>query len=194
MKILLISLTLASASLLVACAPENKLTIDRSVVDGLPRVVANETLSGESKVLAIDPHNRCVALSGQNGETHIFSVPVWARNFERIRAGDTVKVRYDSTVDVNVRKATDFSTTRELSEVRVTPTLAAAEVVATRRGSIVTTVANIDHAKRIVRLVDGAGKSITIPVKPELKAFENVKVGDSVVFDYYEVARLEVVR
>lgn|GEM_PF-4924802 len=194
MKLVSLSLALVTVALLAGCAPQNKTTIDRRVVDGLPRVTATETLTGESKILAVDYHNRGVALSGQNGETHIFTVPVWAKNFDRIRAGDTVKVRYDTNVEIIVRKSSDYTVSYEAAAVEVAPVGSMPEVVAVRKGTIATTVANIDYEKRTVRLVDAAGKSITIPVKPELKAFENVKVGDAVNFDYTEVARLEVVR
>jgi len=193
-KLVSLSLALVTVALLAGCAPQNKTTIDRRVVDGLPRVTATETLTGESKILAVDYHNRGVALSGQNGETHIFTVPVWAKNFDRIRAGDTVKVRYDTNVEIIVRKSSDYTVSYEAAAVEVAPVGSMPEVVAVRKGTIATTVANIDYEKRTVRLVDAAGKSITIPVKPELKAFENVKVGDAVNFDYTEVARLEVVR
>jgi hypothetical protein len=194
MKLASLSLALVTFALLAACAPQNKTTIDRRVVDGLPRVTATETLTGEAKILAVDYHNRGVALSGQNGETLIFTVPVWAQNFDRIRAGDKVKVRYDTNVEVIVRKASDFTISYEAAAVEAAPVGSMPEVVAVRKGTIATTVANIDYEKRTVRLVDAAGKTITIPVKPELKAFENVKVGDAVNFDYTEIARLEVVR
>ncbi|HEY2152229.1 MAG TPA: hypothetical protein VGH34_15580, partial [Vicinamibacterales bacterium] len=56
------------------------------------------------------------------------------------------------------------------------------------------TIVAIDHTKRIVTLKDAAGSLEDFECGPEIKRFNELKVGDSVTFSYHAAVVYEVVK
>ncbi len=74
-----------------------------------------------------------------------------------------------------------------LAVLAAAPLLAQAPpVTKTEAGEITTTVEAIDHTARLVTLKDETGASETIYAPPEVKRFNELKVGDKVTFKYSE--------
>jgi hypothetical protein len=59
-------------------------------------------------------------------------------------------------------------------------------VTQTEGVELTTTIEAIDHSARLVTLKDKDGDTETIYCGPEVKRFDELKVGDSVTFRYYE--------
>jgi hypothetical protein len=57
---------------------------------------------------------------------------------------------------------------------------------------VTTTIEAIDAENRLITLEDDAGDLVTIYAGPEVKRFDELKVGNQVTFDYYESVLVEV--
>jgi hypothetical protein len=75
-----------------------------------------------------------------------------------------------------------------LAVLAVLPALAFAQkpVTQTEAVELTTKIEAIDHAKRLVTLKDTDGEMETIYCGPEVKRFDELKVGDTVTFRYQE--------
>src|SRR5512139_2957102 len=75
-----------------------------------------------------------------------------------------------------------------LAVLAVLPALASAQKPVTQTDAVelTTKIEAIDHAKRLVTLKDTDGAMETIYCGPEVKRFDELKVGDTVTFRYQE--------
>jgi len=189
--------TALAATLAVAgCAQSasNKMTIERTTVNGLPSIVTTAKMAGEVKVEAIDYDNRSIALKGPEGKTEIFKVSSAVRNFDQIKQGDTVKVEYLTTVDINVRKVGEPLAAAEAVGVAAAPLGAKPGLIAVRTVEVLANVAAIDYVERMVTLVGLRDQPVTFHAGKKLKGFDNVVQGDQVIFTYTESVLIEVTR
>ncbi len=166
--------------------------IDRSSQNGLPSVTATTKAWGTVTVQAIDYDNRTIALAGPNGNSEIFSVPPSVVNFNQIKQGDVVKVKYEETLNASVAKVgqpLDVQGTQqvELAAIGQKPGVTAIRTVTTQAN-----VTAIDYAARKVTLVGLNGKSVVLHVSDKLQDFDKVAVGDQVTFTYTEEVSINV--
>jgi len=170
------------------------MTIERTTVNGLPSIVTTAKMAGEVKVEAIDYDNRSIALKGPEGKTEIFKVSSAVRNFDQIKQGDTVKVEYLTTVDINVRKVGEPLAAAEAVGVAAAPLGAKPGLIAVRTVEVLANVAAIDYVERMVTLVGLRDQPVTFHAGKKLKGFDNVVQGDQVIFTYTESVLIEVTR
>jgi hypothetical protein len=146
---LIFAVMLAGALVLTGCAQSNdKVTIDRSSVNGLPSIVGTASTTSQVKIEAVDYDNRSVALEGPDGKSEIFNVPPEVRNFDQIKQGDVVKVQYMQTIDVNVRKGNQPLSTAEVTAMATAPLGDKPGVVAFRTVKTLANVQAIDYQAR----------------------------------------------
>jgi hypothetical protein len=74
--------------------------------------------------------------------------------------------------------------------------MASAQQPVERSGNIskTETIVAIDHAKRVVSLKDAKGNVEDIEVGPEVKRFDELKVGDSVTFSYHAAVVYQIAK
>jgi Cu/Ag efflux protein CusF len=70
--------------------------------------------------------------------------------------------------------------------------LAQAPVTKTEAVELTTTIEAIDYSARLVTLKDDEGETETIYCGPDVKRFNELKVGDTVTFKYYESIAYEI--
>jgi hypothetical protein len=175
------------------CAHSNdKVTIDRSTVNGLPSVTKTETTYGQVKIEAVDYDNRSVALQGPDGNSEIFTCPPEVRNFDQIKEGDVVRVQYMQTIDINVRKVGEPLSVTETAGFATAPLGDKPGIVAVRTVDTQANVQAIDYQGRTVTLVGINNKPMTIHVSDKLKSFDSVVVGDQVIIHYTEAVSIDV--
>ncbi len=186
---------IAAALAVAGCAqPSETVTVDRTTVNGLPSVTSTESVTGTSKIEAIDYDNRSVALQGPDGKSEIFEVPPEVRNFDQIKQGDVVKVQYMQTIDVNVRKVGQPLSTAVAGGMATAPLGDKPGVVAFRTVQTLANVQAIDYQTRTVTLVGMGDKPVTLTVSPKLADFDKVSQGDQVIFTYTEAVTIDVTK
>ncbi len=133
-----------------------------------------------AEVVAIDRVDRTVALLGPRGNVVEVEVGHGARNFDQIEVGDQVNVEYFESVALYLgKKGQKPKATAGLVAARSAkgdkPAGVVVEVV-----DISAKVQAIDREKRKVSLKRPDGKLVTHKVDESVKAFDTLKVGDSI--------------
>lgn len=133
----------------------------------------------------IDLPNRIFTLKYADGNLIVVEAAEDLTNIDKIKVGDKVEVTYLTSKAVYVqspdatREPVEESTAVQVDSKDGKPRKLSVDLV-----EETSMVEAIDYANRTVTLKDHEGKVQTIEVKKDLENFENVKVGDQVVFQY----------
>jgi hypothetical protein len=202
-----VGLTVLATALLAAGCSTKKVTdpvqaaaseAAQTVTDAVTPVERPSKREGElvvvtAKVKKIDKKNRVVTLQFPDGkETKVKCGPE-VRNFAQIRVGDDVKAQFLETAEIFVTGA-DKPSAKSVSDSKRAalgskPGAAAIEAV-----EVKATVVSIDYKTREVTLKGPEDKLITSKVGPEVKRFNEVKQGDTVVVRLTRAASIEVTK
>lgn len=145
-----------------------------------------------AEVVGIDRVDRTVMLLGPEGNVVEVEVSHAARNFDQLEVGDQVRIQYYESVALYLGK-------RGQKPDDAAGLVAARSAKGDKPGGIVVeavdvsaTVQAIDRTKRTVTLKGPDGKSVTTKVDASVKAFDTLKVGDSVHARYTEAVAISV--
>jgi Cu/Ag efflux protein CusF len=154
-------------------------------------VIAAETLTLTAKVDSVDHAKRVVTLREPDGRVVRAKVDPAVRNFDQVKAGDTVVMRYRESVALEiVRGGGPAGATVEAVGARAAPGQKPAGVVA-ERVRLVAKVRAIDAAKRRVTLEEPTGRIHVLPVQ-NAASLQGLKVGDDVEVVITEVLAMAV--
>jgi len=145
-----------------------------------------------AEVVAIDRVDRTLALLGPDGNVVAVEVSQAARNFDQIEVGDIVKVAYYESVALYLGKRGQKP---EGTASLVTARSAKGDMpagIAVEAVDISAEVQAIDKQKRAVTLKLPDGRKVTTKVDKSVKAFDTLKVGDSVHARYTEAVAISV--
>lgn len=145
-----------------------------------------------AEVVAFDRVDRTLALLGPKGNVVAVEVGYEARNFDQIDVGDQVKVKYYESVALYLGKKGQGP---EGSAGLITARAAKGEMPAGLSVEVVDVSASvqaIDKKTRSVTLKGMDGKIFTTKVDKSVKAFDTLKVGDSVHARYTEAIAISV--
>lgn len=157
-----------------------------------PGVELGEVVVVTGEVVGIDRADRDVAIMGPEGNVVVLEVGKAARNFDQIRLGDKVKLEYYEAVAIYVGAAgkppeADAGIVAVAAPKGQKP---AAEVVEVSDISAV--IQGIDKAKRRLTLKGPQGNVVSVKVDKAVKAFDELKVGDSIHVRYTEAIAISV--
>ena len=144
-----------------------------------------------ASVEAVDAANRTVTLKGPRGNVHTLPVGPQVKNFDKIKVGDRVAVRYYEALSLELKKG--GSGIRERSEREGTAQAKPGEQPAAGAARQVTAVADVVavDAKRQVITLRGPKRTVELKVR-DPKQLELVKVGDQVDATYTEALAVSV--
>jgi hypothetical protein len=155
-------------------------------------VEVGEAVVLTAEVVAIDRVDRTLALLGSDGNVVAVEVGHAARNFDQIEIGDQVKVEYYESVALYVGKKgqkpeDDAGLVVARSAKGEKPAAVVAEAV-----DVSATITAINKKKRTITLKGPDGKKVTTKVDKSVKAFDTMKVGDSINARYTEAIAISV--
>ena len=181
--IFLIAFSSMVAALALGCATTGK---------GQRGVELAEAVVVTAEVVAIDKKDRTIALLGPKGNVVALEVGDEVRNFDQIKVGDQVKVEYYEALSVYLGKPgsqpeADAGLIVARSAKGEKPGAAAIGTV-----DVAATVEAIDRTKRTVTLKMPHGNLATTKVDKSVKAFDTLKVGDSIHARYTEAIAISV--
>ena len=145
-----------------------------------------------AEVVAIDRVDRALALLGPEGNVVAVEVSHAARNFDQIEVGDMVKVAYYESVALYLGKRGQKP---EGNAGLVTARSVKGDMpagIAVEAVDISAEVQAIDKQKRAVTLELPDGRKVTTKVDKSAKAFDTLKVGDSIHARYTEAIAISV--
>ena len=157
-----------------------------------PGVELGELVVVTGKVVAIDRTDRSVAVMGPQGNVLVLEVGKAAKNFDQLAIGDQVKLEYYESVAIYV------GAEGKPPEVKIATIVATAPKGMKPAGEIIElsevsgVIQAIDTAKRTMTLKGPLGNVIPVKVDKAVKAFDQLKVGDSIHVRYTEAVAITV--
>jgi hypothetical protein len=156
------------------------------------KATAARAVEISARVVAIDKATRTVTLKGPEGNAIDIVAGDEVRNFDRIKLGDFVVVRYAQALTLELRKTKGpvGDVTVQEGAVRAKPGERPA-VAGARQVNAIATVTGVDPKKRTITLRGPRGNVVTLDVQnPD--QFKVVKKGDQVEVTYTEAVALSV--
>jgi len=189
-RLLIPLLALAAAYTLPARADDQPMTVQRTTVKGTAAGGSFEQVTGT--IEAVNADTREVSIKGPKGNVETVKAGPEVKNFDRLKAGDRVVVRFFRGVALTYMppdKApapTVVSGAVETAPKGGTP---GGEAVATIRATV--TVKAVDMKSRIVTLVGPQGGMHRVKAGPEVQ-IDKLKVGDQIYAVYQEGLAISV--
>jgi hypothetical protein len=155
------------------------------------KVAMAEAVRVAATVQAIDKEKRLVTLKGPKGNTFVVNAGPEVKNFDHIKVGDQVVVRYVEALTLELKKASGGI--RERVEREAAAVAQPGEKPGAAVGRQVTVVADVmaKDAKRQTLRLRGVERTIDLKV-PDPKQFKLVKVGDQIEATFTEAVALSV--
>lgn len=175
-------LAILAATSLVALAEEPKMAGGMAVQPGKAAAAAVARVS--ATVEAVDPAARTVTLKGPKGEVHTIAVGDKVKNFDQIKVGDKLTVRYLEALTIELKKEgkavvgrTETSDLKRAAEGQKPGGVAQSEV------SIVADVVAVDMKKHTVSVKNEKGEVVDLHVQ-DPEQIKLVKAGDQIQATY----------
>jgi len=155
-------------------------------------IVITETAQIKAKVEDVDTAKRTVTLKGPRGNTVTLKADQSMENFDQIKKGDQVVATYIESMAVFVAKAGEKPVTGEVEVVKAAPKGAKPSLIAVDTVQETLAVAGIDYKKRKITLKWPDGKTKTVKIHKNVKGFDKIKKGDSIVVRLTEAVAVAV--
>lgn len=191
-QMIILAATLFSATTVPALAqsqPTANAAVMAASSPGRATVAAEVTVS--ASVEAIDKASRKVTLKGPQGKLNTITAGPEVRNFDQIKVGDIVTVRYVEALTLTLKKGG-----KELREITETPGAVRAPAGERPAGAVgvqteVTADVIATDAKTQTVTLKGPKQTVELKV-PDAGQFKLIKVGDQIQAVYTEAMALSV--
>lgn len=184
--------TLSALAFTATCATAQAPTGAMAVKESAPgKVAMGDAVQVAAGVTAIDKAKRLLTLKGPEGNVFVVQAGPEVKNFDNIKVGDSVVIRYVEALTLELKKGT--GTVRERIEREGTAVAKPGERPGVATGRTVTVIADVvavNAAKQTIRL-RGVERTIDLKVRdPQQLAL--IKVGDQVEATFTEAIALAV--
>lgn len=151
---------------------------------GMGGIGAVDTVTARATVQAVDPATRAVTLAGPAGNRFTVIAGPQVINFDKLKQGDTVLVRYTESVALVLS-----SPNGKLPDSSLTATATGAPKGANPSGTVTTRtvvsglVVGIDPSNHTLQLVPPSGgvvSTVHVRSREGLRHFREIKVGDTI--------------
>lgn len=145
-----------------------------------PAVTRGSTVEVVAQVEAIDKANRIVTVVGPQGNAVDIEAGDEVRNFDQIKVGDKVRVVYHESVAFYLAPPGSQPTANAAQVTGRAPKGEKPAGIVADTLNLSATVKAIDRKSRKLTLQLPDGRVVTTTVSPSVKAFDSVKVGDTI--------------
>jgi hypothetical protein len=188
-------LLLSAALVAAASAPVFAQKPDASGATVTTTTPGKGTITNMAKITAsveaIDSAARTVTLKGPRGKVVTLAVGPQVKNFDQVKVGDLVVVRYAEALTLELKK--DGKELRQRSEREGSGTAQPGERPAAAAGRQITVIADVTAVDRKKQVVTLRGPKQTVELKlRDPKQIKLVKVGDQVEATYQEAMAVSV--
>ena len=152
--------------------------------------VAMQAAQASAKVEAVDKATRAVTLKLANGETRTITAGPEVRNFDQIKVGDTLTIKYLEALALELKK--DGKAIVGRSEVKSMERSDPGKKpggAATREITAVADVVNVDAAKKVVSVKNKEGQIIDLNIR-DPEQLKLIKKGDQIQATYTEAVAI----
>ena len=142
-------------------------------------------------VTKVDVQGKNVTVRGPRGNLQTLHVPE-AQNLDRVKPGDRFKITYAEAAVVALTRGGEPAAAVD-ETVQVAPRGAKPGGFKVRTYSVSGVIDAIDYKNRYIALRGPKGNTLALPVSPEVKDFDKVKVGDKISIAYSQALAIEMV-
>jgi hypothetical protein len=194
MRMIVIPLAIAVLAALPAVAQTQKPDMKGgAVVTSVPgKASATAAAEISAQVVAIEKKTRTISLKGPKGKVVDIVAGDDVKNFDQIKVGDFLMVRYVQSLALELQKAKSG-----MSGISATDTVVKADpgqrpaVAGAREVSAIAKVSAIDQKAKTISLTGPRGNVVTLDVQnPD--QFKVVKMGDEVLVTYTEAVAVSI--
>jgi hypothetical protein len=194
MRMILVPVAIAVLAALPAAAQTQKPDMKGgAVVTSVPgKASATAAAELSAQVVAIEKKSRTISLKGPKGKVVDIVAGDDVKNFDQIKVGDFLMVRYVQSLALELQKAKSG-----MSGISATDTVVKAEpgqrpaVAGGREVSAIAKVTAIDQKAKTMSLTGPRGNVVTLDVQnPD--QFKVVKMGDEVLVTYTEAVAVSI--
>jgi Cu/Ag efflux protein CusF len=157
-----------------------------------PELKSQSTQTIKATVQKIDKDKREVTLKRDDGAVDTVKVPESARNFDQVKPGDVVTMKYTESVAVGIRKSDEPPTATGREEITRAPLGQKPAGQRTAKMQITASIQKIDRDKRELTLMGPEGNTRLVKVPEDMTKFDSLKEGDQVVITATESFAIEV--
>lgn len=155
-------------------------------------VEIGQTAKLSAEVVAVNQADRIVSLRGAEGNVLAVKVGQEAHNFDQIEVGDKVNVEYVESVALFLGAPGQEPEASASQVVKRAPKGEMPAGVEINTVDVSATVEDIDRENRTVTLKRPDGRLVTTRVDESVKAFDTLKVGDTVHARYTQAVAVSV--
>jgi len=184
-----------AGGLLAGCSSKKKTTaVSQTAVTPAPKPGFAEQIDAKlsARVQAISRKNRILTLKFPDDKVAKVKVGPEVRNFSEIGVGDTISVEFRDQVEVYVAGPDGKPAWNEVEEIKKAPKGTKPGAAIIRAYEYSAKVTDIDYATRKVKLKGPGGKVVQVTGGPEVKRFNEIKPGDTVVARLIEAIDIKV--
>jgi len=185
------ALVIASAVLASPLVQAQKAPEAGGVVATAPgKGVAMQAAQASAKVESVDKATRAVTLKLANGETRTITAGPEVRNFDQIKVGDTLTIKYLQALALELKK--DGKAVLGRSDVKSLERSDPGKKpggMATREITAVTEVVNVDAKKKVVSVKNDKGEIIDLNIR-DPEQLKLIKKGDQIQATYTEAVAI----
>ena len=178
--------------LLLGAAPLPITAQDQAPPSTSPGVMATESVTARATVRDIDYKKRTVTLKGEEGKVFTIEAGEQVRNFNQIKKGDLVTLRYRESMALALRKSNEPPSASEQQALLGAPLGEKPAGARITQREVTATVENIDWDKREVTLRLPEDRTRKLRVGKDVEAFDRLQPGDQVVATYTETFEIDV--
>jgi Cu/Ag efflux protein CusF len=155
------------------------------------KVTAAEAISATASVEAVDKARRLITLKGPQGNTFVVQAGPEVKNFDQIKAGDIVVVKYVEALTLELKKGGGQIRERiERENVASAKPGDPPAAVAGRTVTVIADVIGVDAAKQMVKL-KGPKRTVDLKVR-DPNQLKLIKVGDQIEATFTEAMAIAV--
>jgi Cu/Ag efflux protein CusF len=178
------AIALAAALAAPAALAQKNADLSGAVATGPGQAKAVVLVTANAKVESVDAAARTVTLKLKDGKTRTVTIGDDVRNFDQIKAGDTVKAKYVESLNIELKKDGKAILGRSESKaVDRAPSGAKPGGLAMHEVTVVTEVTKVDAAKHLVQVKNAQGDTFDLDVR-DPEQLKLVKKGDQVEATY----------
>jgi hypothetical protein len=157
-----------------------------------PNAVMVDVITVKASIEAVDAASRTITLKMPDGMQRTVKLGPEVKNFDQIKAGDTVTARFVESLAVVVAKTGEAPAATEKQVVEVAPKGEKPGIIVVDTIEMNAVVKKIDYKKREITLKGPEGNERTFKVDKAAKKFKNIKKGDDVYVRFTEALAINV--
>lgn len=144
------------------------------------------------ELVSVDKASRMALFKGPAGNLLYINVPPEAQNLDRVKPGDLFRMRYLEAVALALNKGGKASGS-EAQVVKLAPKGGTPGGAVVNTKQMTTVITAVDRPSRTITVRGPQNNAVTLKVADEVRAFDELAVGDTIAVTYTEALALQMI-